>query len=51
MKIELNFANAMKDKNILWGVERCRMEMYSDYDVSLPDGEWLDWNTRCISGT
>ena len=37
----IEFANAMKDKNILWGVEMPHGNVL-DYDVSLPDGEWLD---------
>ena len=44
----IEFANAMKDKNILWGVEMPHGNVL-DYDVSLPDGEWLDWNTSVAS--
>lgn len=44
----IEFANAMKDKNILWGVEMPH-GIVLDYDVSLPDGEWLDWNTSVAS--
>ena len=39
MKIELNL-QMLRNKNILWGVEMPHGNVL-DYDVSLPDGEWL----------